>query len=126
MKRILMMLAALAVAGCSSGGSSGQLPPEVLGEWTTKSLEYAGRSFLIEPETLTIVVDENTRFVHPIERVEVSERFGRPFITIHHVNRDGIDDTFRIEYAEYPSTFIRLNNVDNVYWIRPEAAAVEL
>lgn len=118
MKRTLLAVALGGLAACGSVDSVRNVPTGVLGEWRTESAEYAGRAFRIEPHTLTIVIDEHTKYVHDIEGIEVRERNGRPFITLHHRNRDGLDDTFRMEYAEYPSIFIRLENVDHVYWTK--------
>ena len=107
-------------AACSPNSQVHEVPVAVRGEWTTESAEYAGRAFHLSAHELTIVVDEHTQYVHNIDRIEVRERNGRPFMTFYHRNRDGIDDTFRIEYAEYPSTFIRLENVDHVRWQRTD------
>lgn len=114
----VMLLTFAAVTGCAPAGEVFELPEEVHGEWTTGSAEYAERAFELSARELTIVIDASTRYTHAIERVEVQERNGRPFYVVHHKNRDGIDDTFRIEYAEYPTTFIRIENLDWVHWTR--------
>lgn len=105
-------------AGCGPPSELSELPEEVHGEWTTGSAEYAERAFRLSAHELTIVVDAKTEYTHAIERVQVQERNGRPFYVVHHRNRDGIDDTFRIEYAEYPTRFIRIENLDRVHWTR--------
>ena len=126
MRASILTLAVAGLAGCGPNNFVKEVPESVWGEWTTDSEEYAGRAFRLSARQLTIVINEHTQFVHDIDRIEVKERHGRPFMTLFYRNRDGIDDTFRIEYAEYPTTFIRLENLDRIRWHRSDESSVEL
>lgn len=118
-----MPLLVASVAACAPNRGPNEIPEEMLGVWVTESGEYADRSFRLAPNELTIVVDEATQYRHPIEDIEVRERNGRPFVTLHYKNRDGVDDTFRMEYADYPTTFIRLEHLDRIHWVRADESS---
>lgn len=118
LRSTLVVALACAVSACAPKGELDELPEVVHGEWTTESAEYADRAFRLGAREFTIVIDATTEYRHTIDQVKVQERNGRPFYVLHYRNRDGVDDTFRIEYAEYPTTFIRIENLDWIHWTR--------
>jgi hypothetical protein len=69
-------LFALAAVLLLRGSRSEELPPELLGHWTTTNSRYEGRAFTLTEATLEIHTSPSSSTVHQVHKVERDESEG--------------------------------------------------
>ena len=92
-------------------------PPAILGAWVTDDPRYAGRAFVVRPDTIELHVGADQALSHAILAVRESPAGSHIVYEITYATTDG--DTV-LEFLLYPDGVVRLENLFEVRWVRGE------
>ena len=115
------VLGLVLLAGCGPRLER-ELPPELLGRWTTSHPVYADRSLELERERIGLGVGGGHEELHPLEGVErldadqVAERF-----RLHYRDPDGTPELLDLELRFGAPNVLRLPHID-ADWTRAHTA----
>lgn len=112
--------ASLALCACDDTEEV-ELPPELLGRWTTKAPKYADRYFELHPDyTAVFGLGGRKRDVSPIVQVERSRDGDFLHYRISHLNEAGDVYVFSLSYHPGKPGQVRFVNQPGIVWTKSE------
>lgn len=119
----VMLAAALCPLGCRDAEEV-ELPPELVGRWTTTAPKYADRYFELRPnDTAVFGLGGRQREVSPIVRVERARDGDFLHYRISHLTEVGDVYVFSVSYHPGKPGQLRFVNQPGIVWTKSEDAS---
>jgi hypothetical protein len=120
----IALAAILLCAGCKPADEPVSVPPMLQGIWMTADARYAGRTFEIADDRITLTLGEEQRETYPIRKfTKRVDTTGSIYEVTYAITAENSTDTLVFRYESREGGVVRLKNQPHLEWRRERPTA---